>query len=100
MADIQGLIAALLQPGSTPTTASRALSLLERLKTDAPAELRPSLSVLVTVQGRVITDLSSTPINLADLSAALTDPAYRQSLQQVVVYAGQHCSINLTPPGP
>jgi len=99
LADVQGLIGTLLVPGATPgVAAAQARALVQQLSRDAPAQLRPAVTVLVQIEDRVIADLSATPPNVADLSAAIASPAYRQALQQVVLYAGQHCSIGLTPP--
>ncbi len=101
LTDLQSLVGTLLVPGGSPAAAAaRARDLVQRLRTDAPAELRAAVTTLVQVQDRVIADLSATPPRVADLSAAIGTPAYRQALEQVVLYAGQHCSLSLTPPSP
>jgi hypothetical protein len=95
---VQSLITSLLASVASPADLNRARALLAKLVADAPPDLHPTLQTLVQLQDRVTRDLTANPPNSTDIISVFTDPAYQQSLQQLVSYSLTHCSVNLTPP--
>jgi hypothetical protein len=88
---LQTLLPILLQPGLETATLSQLEALLSRIEADAPAAIRPDVTVVRQSEDQLIKDLTANPPDLADISRTYRDPAFQRSLQQLGLYAVNQC---------
>jgi hypothetical protein len=88
---LQTLLPALLQTAGQTATLSQLQALLARIEADAPADIRPDVTVVRQSEDQLIKDLTANPPNLADIGRTYRDRAFQQSLQQLGLYLVNQC---------
>jgi hypothetical protein len=87
---LQTLLPTLLQSGQAATL-SRLQSALARVQADAPAAIRPEVTIVRQSEDQLIKDLTANPPDLADIGRTYRNAAFQQALQQLGVYALDQC---------
>ncbi len=88
---LQTLLPLLLQTTGETATLSQLQAFLARIEADAPADIRPDVTVVRQTEDQLIKDLTANPPNLADIGRTYRNAAFQQSLQQLGLYAVNQC---------
>ena len=88
---LQTLLPTLLQTAGETAALTQLQALLARSEADAPAAIRPAVTVVRQTEDQLIKDLTANPPDLADIGRTYRNQAYQQALQQLGVYLLNQC---------
>jgi len=88
---LQTLLPTLLQTAGETAALDQLQALLARSVADAPAAIRPAVTVVRQTEDQLIKDLTANPPDLADIGSTYRNAAFQQSLQQLGLYLLSQC---------